>query len=81
VFTDCVTPCEPSCEFPNQLPCPEFSWRSNQNSQQKFVIVKPSPNIPRPPPPSPCFAGCVCAEGFVRNDFGVCIAKSQCSGQ
>jgi len=72
VFTDCVTPCQPSCDFPNQLPCPEFNSRSNQNSVQQLIIVKPSPHIP-------CFGGCICAEGFVRNDFGVCIPRSQCT--
>lgn len=79
VLSDCVTPCQPSCEFPHQLPCPEFSARSNSNTQRpEIIVIKPLPGGPPPPPPSPCFKGCVCADGYVRNELGLCIARSEC---
>ncbi|XP_054161090.1 zonadhesin-like [Oppia nitens] len=79
IVTDCLTPCEPTCEHPNQLPCPEFTARRTDAGTTAGDSADDLQPIERnSEPPVNCRPGCVCDHGFVRSVLGVCIPRSQC---
>jgi len=90
-LSSCVTPCQPTCDFPTQPPCPTGRSFLDQLPQ---TIVVPAPNPPtqiievieepeiqyieRPVHHLACQKGCVCRQGYVRNDVGECVSPSEC---
>jgi len=72
VFTQCVSPCQPTCDHPH-TPC--HTARTNVEA----LIIVDNPSAPRPPRPSNnCVPGCVCAHGYVRNNYGRCVLPQDC---